>query len=154
METFFDLVVKTAFIEAEKASEKGEIPVGAVIFNAERNEIIASAGNLVETTKDVTAHAEIVALRQACFKKDSVFLSDCDLYVTLEPCAMCATAISFARIRRLYFGAYDVKSGGVEHGAHVYQTSSCHFKPDVYGGIREEKASALLKNFFSELRKN
>ena len=153
MRTILDHAACLAFIKARKAAEKGEIPVGAVVFDQKRQKILAAAGNAVETTCDPTAHAEILALKKACRALDTTYLTDCDLYVTLEPCAMCAAAVSFARIRRLYFGAYDVKSGGVEHGACVYRASSCHHAPEVYGGIGEKRAKALLTGFFADLRK-
>ncbi|MCK5295997.1 MAG: nucleoside deaminase [Alphaproteobacteria bacterium] len=131
----------------------GEVPVGAVIVNGKSGEIIASSGNRVEELKDPTAHAEILVIREAAEKLGQVRLEECDLYVTLEPCPMCAAAISHARIRRLYFGAYDPKSGGVEHGARVFSHKTCHHRPEVYGGIMETDCSNLLKDFFKKLRK-
>ena len=135
---------------AQEAAVKGEVPVGAVIVK--NGEIIASAHNLTETEHDPTAHAEILAIREACEKLGSARLPECDLYVTLEPCTMCAAAISFARLRRLYFGAYDPKGGGVEHGTRFYQQSTCHHAPEVVGGVMESECSALLKEFFVQRR--
>lgn len=135
---------------AHIAAEEGEVPVGAVIVKD--GKVIAEAYNLTETLKSPTAHAEMVAIQAASEILDSPRLIDCDMYVTLEPCPMCAAAISFARIRRLYFGAYDVKGGGVENGARIFNASSCHHKPEVYGGIDESEAAELLKNFFKERR--
>ena len=136
---------------ARTAAQRGEVPVGAVIVDSEGN-VVAQAYNLTEKLKDPTAHAEMLAIREACKQLDRERLVDCDMYVTLEPCPMCAQAISNARIRRLYFGAYDEKSGGVENGARIFNQSSCHHKPEVYGGIDESACSALLKDFFRQLR--
>ncbi len=144
--------ITIALQEAQKAAARNEVPVGAVIVDSKTGKIIASAGNLVEELQDPIAHAEILAIKAACKAKNSWHLDDCDLYVTLEPCPMCAQAISFARIRRLYFSAYDIKSGGVEHGAKVFEASSCHHKPEIYGGINEKQASDLLKSFFQNKR--
>ncbi|HBN22745.1 MAG TPA: tRNA-specific adenosine deaminase [Holosporales bacterium] len=135
---------------ASQAGEKGDVPVGAVIVKD--GEIIATASNRVERDTDPTAHAELLVIRQASKILEDVRLVDCDLYVTLEPCAMCAQALAHARIRRLYFGAYDPKGGGVEHGAKIFERSTCHHKPEVYGGIAEEKCTSLLKSFFQKLR--
>ena len=140
-----------ALAEAEKAGKQGEVPVGAVIVRD--GEVIAAAGNTPRATKDPTAHAEMLAIRQACRVVDNERLTDCDLYVTLEPCAMCAAAISFARIRRLYFGAYDPKGGAVDNGPCFFQQPTCHHAPEVFGGIGEEKSADLLKAFFGEARK-
>ena len=140
-----------ALIEAKKAFALDEVPVGAIIIDAAGN-IIAKAHNLTESQCDPTAHAEIVAIREAGAKLKSARLIDCDMFVTLEPCPMCAQAISFARIRRLYFGAYDAKGGGVEHGARIFGQSSCHHKPEVIGGVMETDASDLLKQFFQKRR--
>ncbi len=145
--------MKQALNNALKAEISGEVPVGAVIVNGKSGEIIASSGNRVEELKDPTAHAEILVIREAAEKLGQVRLEECDLYVTLEPCPMCAAAISHARIRRLYFGAYDPKSGGVEHGARVFSHKTCHHRPEVYGGIMETDCSNLLKDFFKKLRK-
>lgn len=141
-----------AIIEAEKAAKRGEVPVGAVVVDYQSGEVLAQAGNRTEEDNDPTAHAEVLAIRAATQKTGSVRLPYCDLYVTLEPCTMCAAVISFARIRRLYFGAYDPKGGGVDHGARFYNQATCHHKPDVYGGLREQACAGLLKSFFQEKR--
>ena len=135
---------------AERAAARGEVPVGAVIV--QDGKLLVRAGNRVEADKDPTAHAEILAIRAAAEMLDAPRLPDCDLYVTLEPCAMCAAAISFARIRRLYFGAYDPKGGGVENGTRFFGQPTCHHAPEVFGGIAETECSALLKDFFRDLR--
>ena len=140
-----------AFTEAEKAAERGEVPVGAVIADKLGN-ILAAAGNRTLADNDPTAHAEMIAIREAAARLGSERLVDCDLYVTLEPCAMCAGAISFARIRRLYFSASDEKMGAVENGPHFFAQPTCHHKPEVYGGIGEQRAQVLLKNFFKNRR--
>jgi tRNA(Arg) A34 adenosine deaminase TadA len=126
------------------------VPVGAAIVKEGR--IIACAGNSPRGGSDPTAHAEILAIRQACAVLGDDRLAGCDLYVTLEPCTMCAAAIAFARIRRLYFGACDPKGGAVENGVRFFQAPTCHHAPEVYGGIREEEAGALLRAFFAERR--
>ncbi len=136
---------------AHKAAAAGEVPVGAVVVDSAGN-IIAAAHNLVVTQHDPTAHAELLAIRSACAALGSERLTDCDLYVTLEPCPMCAQAISFARIRRVYFGAYDEKGGGVENGARIFSQHSCHHKPEIYGGIQESECAQLLKDFFKDRR--
>jgi tRNA(Arg) A34 adenosine deaminase TadA len=136
-----------ALAEAEAAGLAGEVPVGAVLVSA-GGQVLARAGNRTLELRDPTAHAELVAIRAACAKLDSERLVDCDLYVTLEPCAMCAAAISFTRIRRLYFGAADPKGGAVEHGPRLFGQPTCHHAPEVYGGIGEARAAALLKQFF------
>jgi len=134
-------------IELAKSAEiGGEVPVGAVIVKD--GKIIASAHNMIENKNDPTAHAEIIAIRSACEIIGSPRIMDCDLYVTLEPCPMCAQAISFARIRRLYFGAYDEKNGGVENGARIFTQSGCNHRPEVYGGMNESECGELLKGFF------
>lgn len=138
--------MQAALAEAEAAAARGEVPIGAVIVH--NGHIIARAGNRTRELNDVTAHAEILVIRQAGEALRSERLIDCDLYVTLEPCAMCATAISFARIRRLYYGASDPKGGGVEHGGRFYTQSTCHHAPDVYPGFSEREAQELLKQFF------
>ncbi len=139
-----------ALIEARAAAERGEVPVGAVIVRD--GAIISRAGNQTLADRDPTAHAEIVAIRRACFAAGSERLSGCDIYVTLEPCAMCAAAISFARLQRLYFAAYDPKGGVVEHGTRFFAEPCCHHAPEIYGGIRESEAADMLKSFFTELR--
>ncbi len=140
----------TALEEARLAAERGEVPVGAVIVHD--GAIIARAGNRTRECNDPTAHAEIVAIREACEKLGSERLTGADLYVTLEPCAMCAGAISFARIRRLYFGASDEKGGAVTSGARFYTLPTCHHAPDVYPGIGEADAAEMLKSFFKKQR--
>ena len=140
-----------ALFEAEAARDRGEVPIGAVIVSAS-GEILASAGNRTRELHDPTAHAELIAIREACAKIGSERLIDCDLYVTLEPCAMCAAAISFARIRRLYFGAPDPKGGAVEHGPRFFSQATCHHAPEIYGGIGEAASAALLKTFFAARR--
>jgi tRNA(adenine34) deaminase len=136
---------------AQIAAQKGEVPVGAVLVTSS-GQILAEAHNLTETNRDPTAHAEILALRLGGAQLGSARLPDCDLYVTLEPCAMCAAAISFARLRRVLFGAYDPKGGGIEHGGKFFQQPTCHHAPEIIGGVEEVAASALLKNFFAERR--
>jgi len=140
-----------AFAEAEAAGLLGEVPIGAVVVSAS-GEVLAKAGNRTLQLRDPTAHAELLAIREACTRLGSERLIDCDLYVTLEPCAMCAAAISFARLRRLYFGAPDPKGGAVEHGPRFFAQATCHHAPEVYGGIGEAKASELLKRFFAARR--
>ncbi|MCP4355925.1 MAG: nucleoside deaminase [Proteobacteria bacterium] len=142
----------TAIEIAKKALKDGEVPIGAVIVDGATGEIIASAGNETEQSNDPTAHAEILAIKKACEIKNSPRIPECDLYVTLEPCPMCATAISFARIRRVYFGAYDPKGGGVDHGARIFNQPTCHHKPEVYGGIYEQECAQILKDFFKSKR--
>ena len=142
--------MEQAFSAAKQAAERGEVPVGAVITR--NGEILSVAGNRTLTDRDPTAHAEILALREAAHKIGSERLIGCDLHVTLEPCAMCAGAISLARIRRLYYGAADVKGGAVDHGPRFFGQPTCHHAPEVYGGIRETEAAELLKNFFMQLR--
>ena len=145
-------IMAMALTEAENAAARGEVPVGAAVVDGTTGEVLARAGNRVEALNDPTAHAEILVLRKAAAALGAPRLPDCDLYVTLEPCAMCATAISFARIRRLYFGAYDPKGGGVEHGPRIFGQPTCHHAPDVYGGIEESRAGALLQRFFQDRR--
>jgi len=139
-----------ALEEARAAEGRGEVPVGAVIVCG--GEIVARAGNRTLELKDPTAHAELLAIREAAQKLGSERLTDCDLWVTLEPCAMCTAAISFARIRRLYFGAGDPKGGAVEHGVRFFASPTCHHRPDVYGGIAESDSAGLLREFFQGKR--
>ena len=146
------IYMQAALQEARAAVVRGEVPVGAIIVNPAKNEIIAQAGNRVEELADPTAHAEMIAIRHASVKGGLLRLVGCDIYVTLEPCPMCAAAISLARIRRLYFGAYDPKSGGVEHGSRVYDQTTCHHKPEVIGGLVETEAGVLLADFFRSRR--
>jgi len=140
-----------ALAEAEAAGARGEVPVGAALIGPD-GAVVAACGNRVVAGHDPTAHAEMLALREGATKLGAKQLDGCDLYVTLEPCAMCAAAISLARIRRLYFGAYDPKAGGVEHGARVFYQPTCHHRPEVYGGIEERRAAALLRAFFKARR--
>jgi len=140
-----------ALAEAALAAELGETPVGAIAVSPSGG-IVGRAHNLVIARRDPTAHAEILAIRQACEAVKSERLPGFDLYVTLEPCAMCAAAISFARIRRLYFGASDEKGGAVEHGVRFFAARTCHHSPEVYGGIGEARAAAMLREFFKKRR--
>ena len=137
---------------AAQAAENGEVPVGAVLVDPITDRILAECGNQVETLNDPTAHAEIMVLRHAAGQRGSPRLEGLDLYVTLEPCAMCASALSHARIRRVIFGAYDPKGGGVEHGAKVFDRETCHHRPEVIGGVEETKCGDILKNFFKSRR--
>lgn len=143
--------MQVALAEAEAAAVRGEVPVGAVVVAAD-GRVLARAGNRTRELADPTAHAEMLAIREACRALGSERLEGADLYVTLEPCPMCAAAISFARIRRLYFGAPDPKGGGVEHGARIFTQPTCHHAPQVYGGIEETRAGALLRSFFESRR--
>jgi len=140
-----------ALAEAEAAAARGEVPVGAVVVTPSGS-VLARAGNRTRELADPTAHAEMLAIRQACVALGSERLDGADIYVTLEPCAMCATAISLARLRRLYWGAADPKGGGVEHGACVFSQPTCHHAPELYGGIEERKAARLLREFFAGRR--
>jgi len=140
-----------ALEQAAEARDLGEVPVGAVVVSAD-GEVLARAGNRTLALRDPTAHAELLAIRAACARLGSERLTGCDLYVTLEPCAMCAAAISFARIRRLYFGAADPKGGAVEHGPRLFAQPTCHHAPEVVGGLSESQAAALLKQFFAGRR--
>src|SRR5216684_2084024 len=144
--TFMDL----ALDEAHAAAETGEVPIGCVIVHD--GDMIAQAGNRTLADRDPTAHAEMLAIRAAAGALGSERLVDCDLYVTLEPCPMCAAAMAFARIRRLYYGAADPKGGAVESGVRYFSQATCHHRPDVYGGIGEGEAAKLLKDFFSARR--
>jgi tRNA(adenine34) deaminase len=144
--SFMDLALKAA----EKAGKAGEVPIGCVIVRD--GEVVAAAGNRTITDRDPTAHAEVLAIREATEKLGSERLTDCDLYVTLEPCTMCAGAISFARIRRLYYGAADPKGGAVESGVRFFASPTCHQAPDVYPGIGEHASVTLLREFFRERR--
>ncbi|MCB1464666.1 MAG: nucleoside deaminase [Nitratireductor sp.] len=142
--------MEVALEEAQAAAGRGEVPVGAVVVCEEA--IVARAGNRTLELKDPTAHAEILAIRQACESLGNERLTNCDLYVTLEPCPMCAAAISFARIRRLYYGADDAKGGAVEHGVRFFGDPSCHHAPDVYSGLAAGNASRMLRDFFAARR--
>jgi tRNA(adenine34) deaminase len=139
-----------ALNQAQAAMAAGEVPVGCVIVQGDA--VVAAAGNRTVADRDPTAHAELLAIRAAAKALGSERLTDCDLYVTLEPCAMCAAAISFARIRRLYYGASDPKGGAVEHGVTFFQSRTCHHRPEIYAGIGEGEAAALLRAFFQARR--
>ncbi len=145
-------VMALALGEAERAGERGEVPVGAVLVEAASGAVLAASGNRTEELGDPTAHAEMLVLRATAKEGGSKRLEHCDLYVTLEPCAMCAGAIALARLRRLYFGAYDPKGGAVEHGPRFFEQPTCHHRPEVYGGIEEGRAGELLRRFFRERR--
>jgi tRNA(adenine34) deaminase len=150
-----ELLQQTSFMtlalaQARAAADAGEVPVGCVVVRD--GAVVASAGNRTVRDRDPTAHAELLAIRAAAAALGSERLTDCDLHVTLEPCAMCAAAISFARIRRLYFGAGDPKGGAVEHGVRFFASPTCHHRPEVYGGIGESEAANLLRGFFAERR--
>ncbi len=142
--------MQMALAEARAAADRGEVPVGAVVVRA--GLVIARAGNRTRERNDPTAHAEMLAIRAACDAVGAERLTGCDLHVTLEPCPMCAGAISFARIRRLYFGAVDPKGGAVESGVRLYASPTCHHAPEVYGGMAQSEAAALLRDFFRERR--
>ena len=152
---FFPTPMQQAIALAREAAVAGEVPVGAVIVDARSGAVIAAARNRVEEYCDPTAHAEMLAIKQAMARDDGrkeKYLSHCDLYVTLEPCPMCAAAIGFTRIRRIYYGAFDPKSGGVDHGPRVLQSGACHHKPEVIGGMMESECGELLKTFFEAKR--
>lgn len=143
--------MELALEAAREAAAAGEVPVGAVIVDRE-GAVLAVARNRTVELSDPTAHAEMLAIRAACARIGSERLVDCDIHVTLEPCAMCAAAISFARLRRVYFGAEDVRMGGVEHGPRIFTQPTCHHRPDTYGGIGEHGARKLLQDFFRQRR--
>jgi tRNA(Arg) A34 adenosine deaminase TadA len=140
-----------ALAEAERAAARCEVPVGAVLVDA-AGQIVAAAGNRVEADRDPTAHAEMLVLRAGARLLGTGHLAGCDLWVTLEPCAMCAAAIALAHLRRLYFGAYDAKGGAVEHGPRLFDLATIHHRPEIYGGIDERRASELLRAFFRDRR--
>jgi tRNA(Arg) A34 adenosine deaminase TadA len=142
-----------ALEQASAAAERGEVPVGAALID-ESGAVVAAFGNQVERDHDPTAHAEMLALRAGAARFGVKRLAGCDLYVTLEPCPMCAAAISLAHIQRLYFAAYDPKGGGVEHGPRIFEQPTCHHRPEVYGGIAERPAAALLRQFFQARRRS
>jgi tRNA(adenine34) deaminase len=146
MTSFMDM----ALAEARAAGSRGEVPIGCVIVR--EGEVLARAGNRTLADRDPTAHAELLAIREAAKRLGTERLDDCDLYVTLEPCAMCAGALAFARIRRLYYGAADPKGGAVDNGVKFFVSPTCHHRPEVYGGMAEAEAAALLKDFFKERR--
>jgi tRNA(adenine34) deaminase len=139
--------MEVALAAAEAAATRGEVPVGAVLLGG-AGEVVAVCGNRTEELADPTAHAELLVIRAAAQTLGRQRLTECDLYVTVEPCPMCAQAISFARIRRLYYGTADPKGGGVEHGPRIFASASCHHRPEVYGGIGERRAAELLRRFF------
>ena len=143
--------MEIALAEARAAALRGEVPVGAVVTDP-AGAVLARAGNRVEELHDASAHAELLALREAASRRGEKVLPGCTLTVTLEPCPMCAQAASFFRIRRVVFGAYDPKGGGVEHGARIFAAPSCHHVPEVVGGVRESEAAALLRGFFAARR--
>lgn len=140
--------MQRALQEAAAAAAAGEVPVGAVIVHGDTGLIVAAAHNRVEQDHDPTAHAELLAIRAAARLQGAPRLVDCDLYVTLEPCPMCAQAISFARLRRLVFGAYDPKGGGVDHGPRIFERASCHHRPEIVGGVMEQACGEMLRKFF------
>jgi tRNA(adenine34) deaminase len=142
--------MRLALDAARKAAEHGEVPVGAVIMRG--GDVVAVAANATRTGNDPTAHAEIVAIRSACNALGTDRLSDCDLWVTLEPCAMCAGAIAHARIARLYYGAPDPKGGGVDHGARAFTHETCHHRPEIVSGLGESESATLLRDFFAARR--
>ena len=143
--------MERALAQARAAAERGEVPIGAVIVGPS-GEVLAEAGNRTEELRDPTAHAEMLAIRAAAAKLGAPRLVECDLHVTLEPCPMCAQAISFARLRRLYWGASDPKGGGVEHGPRIFDHPTCHHRPELYPGIADAEAGELLRAFFKERR--
>jgi tRNA(adenine34) deaminase len=142
--------MQIALDEARAAQERGEVPVGCVVVR--EGDILARAGNRTLADRDPTAHAELLAIRMAAKAVGSERLTGCDLYVTLEPCAMCAAALSFARIRRLYYGAPDPKGGAVDNGVRFFASATCHHRPEIYGGVSESEAAALLRDFFAARR--
>lgn len=144
--------MQQALAEAEKAAAAGEVPVGAVLVDGETGAVLAAAHNRVETDHDPTAHAEMLVIRAVAATRGEKRLASCDLYVTLEPCPMCAQAIAFARLRRVYYGASDPKGGGVEHGPRIFSQPTCHHRPEIYSGFEEVRAAALLRDFFRQRR--
>jgi tRNA(adenine34) deaminase len=143
--------MQLALAEAQAAAARGDVPVGAVLVDDE-GRVLAVAGNRVEISHDPTAHAEMLVLRAGAARLGAARLAECDLYVTLEPCAMCAAAVALARLRRLYFGAYDPKGGAVEHGPRLFDQPTTHHRPEIYGGIGEQRAGELLRAFFQARR--
>jgi tRNA(Arg) A34 adenosine deaminase TadA len=144
--------MQLALAEARLAAASGEVPVGAVLIDGATGEVLARAHNQVDTDTDPTAHAELLVIRETAVTRGAKRLESCDLYVTLEPCPMCAQAIAFARLRRVYYGAADPKGGGVEHGPRIFAQPTCHHRPEVYGGIDEAAAAGLLREFFRDRR--
>src|SRR5882757_5961732 len=151
MEAASKTPMERALAQARAAGARGEVPIGAVIVGPD-GAVLAEAGNQTEADRDPTAHAEMVAIRAAASRLGASRLTDCDLHVTLEPCPMCAQAISFARLRRVYYGAADPKGGGIEHGPRIFSQPTCHHRPEVYGAIAEREAGELLRAFFQERR--
>jgi tRNA(Arg) A34 adenosine deaminase TadA len=143
--------MELALEQARIAAAAGEVPVGAVLVDA-TGAVLAATHNRVERDKDPTAHAEMLAIREAAAARGDARLPDCDLYVTLEPCPMCATAIGFARLRRVYWGASDPKGGGIENGPRIFAQATCHHRPELFGGIAETEAATLLRDFFKARR--
>jgi tRNA(Arg) A34 adenosine deaminase TadA len=143
--------MERALAQARLAAQRGEVPIGAVIVGPDGT-VLAEAGNRTEGDRDPTAHAELLAIRAAAARLGAPRLVDCDLHVTLEPCPMCAQAIAFARVRRVYYGAADPKGGGIEHGPRIFSQPTCHHRPEIYAGIAEQAASQLLRDFFRERR--
>ena len=146
-----DAFMAMALAEAEAAAARGEVPVGAVLVGAD-GAVLARDGNRILERRDPTAHAEMLVLRAGAAQRGSPRLADCDLYVTLEPCPMCAAAIALARLRRVYFAAYDPRGGGVEHGPRIFEQPGCNHRPEIYGGIDEQRAALLLRDFFQAKR--
>jgi tRNA(Arg) A34 adenosine deaminase TadA len=144
--------MELALAEAALAAQAGEVPVGAVLVDGATGELVAAAHNRVERDHDPTAHAELLAIRAAAAERRSPRLEGLDLYVTLEPCPMCAQAIAFARLRRVYWGASDPKGGGIENGPRIFAQSTCHHRPELYGGIAEREAAEMLRAFFRDRR--
>lgn len=151
---FDDQYMNIALSEAKKAYDKGEVPVGCVIVQQPSGIIITHSHNLSETKKNPNLHAEMIAINEACSKLDSKNLADCDIYVTLEPCTMCASAISNARIKRLFYGCPDVKQGSVENGVRFFTTTSCFHRPEIYNGMLVEESMGLITSFFRKIRLN
>ena len=149
-----DDIKKLAFESARTALSMGEIPVGAVVFDTQTGKVLSSAYNQTKKNSDATGHAEILAIREAGKVSGSDNLSGCSIYSTLEPCPMCAGAIAWAKLDKVYFGAYDEKSGAVDNGIHLFNQASCHHQPEVIGGIGEEEAQKMVSDFFKGLRKN
>lgn len=151
---FNNKYMKEALKEAQKAFDAGEVPVGCVIVDRIRGKIIAQTHNLMQSKKNPNLHAEMLAIDIACNQKDNKNLLDCDIYVTLEPCTMCASAISNARLGRLYYGASDLKQGAVENGVQFYTSNSCMHRPEIYSGINAHESGKIIESFFGKLRKN
>ncbi len=152
--SFENKFLQLAFKEAKKAFDEGEVPVGCVIVDSKNNNIIAVTRNQIQKNKNPNFHAEILAINLACLKLDNKNLSKCDIYITLEPCTMCAAAISNARIGRLYYSAEDKKQGAVENGVRFFNSSSCFHRPEIYSGIQEYISANMMKSFFSKIRKS